>query len=136
MIDLLCLRVKGAVKSVHGRDNSCDTRCIAGKKKRCLLILLKKTASALLIWRYNKLTSSTTTKSPMILQSLLSSSYFLNFNSLFAVIASIGCRYLSANCIISYVEFHRVTTSRGIRHDLNPSRIQIVRQAGRALVVE
>ena len=85
---------------------------------------------------WDELTLNTATKSSMILQSSLLSFYFLNFNSLFAMMLSIGCWYLSANCIISYVEFHWVTTSQWMRYGLNPSWVQMVRQAGSMIVVE
>jgi hypothetical protein len=52
------------------------------------------------------------------------------------VMLSIGARYLSAKAIMSKVEFHRVTTSRGIKFGLSLWDSQWRRQAGRAIVVE
>ena len=66
----------------------------------------------------------------------LSSSYFLNLRVLSAVILSIAGLYATANLIMSYVEFHRVTTSRGMSRSLSLSSRQMRRQAGRAIVVE
>ena len=81
-------------------------------------------------------TSSTLTRSLMITQSSLSSSYLLNFKPLSPVTLSIAVLYLSTKFIISYVEFQRVTTSRGMRHSLRLSSRQVRRQAGSAIVVE
>src|SRR5277367_4481782 len=65
-----------------------------------------------------------------------SSSNRRSFNALWAVMASIAFRYLTANTSISYVEFQRVTTSRGMSLDLRLRSTHACRQAGSAMVVE
>src|SRR6266478_1318027 len=74
------------------------------------------------------LTSRTATRSTTILQSSLSNSYLRSFKVLSAVIASTGRRYLRAKAIMSYVEFHLVTTSRGMTLGLSPLSRQCLRQ--------
>ena len=81
-------------------------------------------------------TSRTPTRSSMICQSSESNSNRRNFMFLSAVTWSIALQYISANAIMSWVEFHRVTTSRGISRALRSSVWQVRRHAGRAMVVE
>jgi hypothetical protein len=66
----------------------------------------------------------------------LSSSYLLSLRALSAVILSTAARYRRTNINMSYVEFHRVTTSRGMSLSLRLASWQMRRQAGRAIVVE
>lgn len=76
------------------------------------------------------------TKSSTITQSSWSSSYFRSFKDLSAVTESIAARYLSTKCNMSYVEFHRVTTSCGISLTASLCCWQLCFQAGRAIVVD
>jgi hypothetical protein len=59
-----------------------------------------------------------------------------SFKDLLAVMSSIAERYLSATFAMSKVEFQRVFTSRGMRRMGSLWVAQVVRHAGRAMVVE
>lgn len=81
-------------------------------------------------------TFKTRARSPTTFQSSSSNSCFRNFNNLSAVTLSKATQYFRAISSMSYVEFHRVLTSRGIRWGRRPWAAQAARHAGRAIVVE
>ena len=136
MVRALCVGVKVIVEPVHGWYDSSDAGWVFWKEKSCLLIFLYINVSRICEINQASLASRTLTRSSTMTQSSLSSSYFLSFKTLSAIILLMAVRYRSTNRIISYVEFHRVTTSWGISRTLRLTSWQMWRQAGRVIVVE
>ena len=81
-------------------------------------------------------TFKTRMRSGIISQSSSSNSYFWSLRVLSMVIWSIAQQYCSAIWSMSYVEFQCVFTSCGINQTRSDWATQILRYAGRAIVVE
>lgn len=82
------------------------------------------------------ITFKTSPSSLAIPHSAGESSYFRRSSSRFAVILSIAGRKSSAKLSISYVEFQRVATSRGIIRRGRPQELSVVYHCGRRIVVD
>src|SRR5882672_7122035 len=137
MIWLLGVRVEIASQRVHRWNNTRYTcRVLRVIQCRHLVLLIDYALAYVLAERTAVLTCNTDTSCSIIPHPSLSSSYLRNLRDLSTVILSIGFRYSRANTIISWVEFQRVTTSRGISFGFMLWASQIRRHAGRAIIVE